>query len=112
MKRSGRLSKKSWSSSRRKPKPGRAFMVRLVCTFSPCATSDIIADDPATLADPTVYIWVLYFLALHYAAAPRSSLGPSPNPVRALDLLQRALNHTPTLPELLMGKAKVSFFHL
>ena len=68
--------------------------------------ADILLDDPSLPVDPTVYLWTLYFLALHYST-PLSPNTPPPNPSRSLDLLQRAIEHTPTLPELLMGKARV-----
>ncbi|PIL27725.1 hypothetical protein GSI_10878 [Ganoderma sinense ZZ0214-1] len=49
--------------------------------------------------DPTEYIWALYFLAQHY-----SFLG---NHKKAIELLDEAIAHTPTLPELYMFKARV-----
>lgn len=57
--------------------------------------------------DPTIYIWILYFLALHHSCGPYSSNSPFPDPERSLTLINRAIEHTPTLPELYMGKAKV-----
>ncbi|KAF8582555.1 N-terminal acetyltransferase A, auxiliary subunit [Ramaria rubella] len=63
--------------------------------------------DPTPLVDPTVHIWILYFLALHYSTRPLSPSTPPPDPAKSLDLLGRAIDHTPTLPELLMGKARV-----
>lgn len=58
------------------------------------------ADTPSdTDTEPTTYLWTLYFLAQHY-----SFLGQF---AKALDLLETALTHTPTLPELYMCKARV-----
>ncbi|KAF8508577.1 NMDA receptor-regulated protein 1-domain-containing protein [Hysterangium stoloniferum] len=57
--------------------------------------------------DPTVHIWILYFLALHYSARPLSPDAPSRDLARSLELLEQAIKHTPTLPELFMGKARV-----
>ena len=49
--------------------------------------------------DPTAYLWTLYFLAQHYSFVSR--------PARALAVLDMALSHTPTLPELYTCKARV-----
>lgn len=54
---------------------------------------------PSTSPDPTYYLWTLFFLAQHY-----SSLGQHE---KALDILHSAMEHTPTLPELCMTKARV-----
>ncbi|KAI0341366.1 N-terminal acetyltransferase A, auxiliary subunit [Trametopsis cervina] len=48
---------------------------------------------------PTTYLWSLYFLAQHYSHISQHE--------RALALLSEALDHTPTLPDLLMLKARV-----
>ena len=48
---------------------------------------------------PTTYLWTLYFLAQHYSFI---SL-----PARSLSLLDVAVTHTPTLPELYTCKARV-----
>ncbi|KIP11893.1 hypothetical protein PHLGIDRAFT_82848 [Phlebiopsis gigantea 11061_1 CR5-6] len=48
---------------------------------------------------PTTYLWTLYFLAQHH-----SHIGEH---ARAIELLDEALSHTPTLPELLMLKGRV-----
>ncbi|GJJ06056.1 hypothetical protein Clacol_000244 [Clathrus columnatus] len=45
--------------------------------------------------------------ALHHSCGPYSSTSPFPDPERSLSLLERAIEHTPTLPELYMGKAKI-----
>ncbi|KAJ7599220.1 NMDA receptor-regulated protein 1-domain-containing protein [Mycena floridula] len=49
--------------------------------------------------DPTVYLWVLYFLAQHY-----SYLGQH---IHALEILELAIAHTPSLPELFTCKARI-----
>lgn len=49
--------------------------------------------------DPTIYLWTLYFLAQHYSCLSR--------PTQALELVDLALSHTPTLPELLTCKARI-----
>lgn len=54
---------------------------------------------PSASSDPTEYLWALYFLAQHY-----SSLGQHG---KSLEILHIALEHTPTLPELYMTKARV-----
>ncbi|KAH0834787.1 NMDA receptor-regulated protein 1-domain-containing protein [Lanmaoa asiatica] len=54
---------------------------------------------PSMSSDPTEYLWALYFLAQHY-----SSLGQHET---TLEILHTAMEHTPTLPELYMIKARV-----
>ncbi|KAG6379644.1 NMDA receptor-regulated protein 1-domain-containing protein [Boletus reticuloceps] len=54
---------------------------------------------PSTSADPTYYLWTLYFLAQHYSSLGRYE--------KALEILHSAMEHTPTLPELYMTKARV-----
>ncbi|KAI0747030.1 NMDA receptor-regulated protein 1a [Daedaleopsis nitida] len=49
--------------------------------------------------DPTMYIWTLYFLAQHHSFLGRHK--------KAVELLDEAVTHTPTLPELYMFKARV-----
>lgn len=56
-----------------------------------CATKDA--------TDPSTYLWTLYFLAQHYSYIGQHT--------HALELLDEALTHTPTLPELYMLKARV-----
>ncbi|KAK7684976.1 hypothetical protein QCA50_011811 [Cerrena zonata] len=48
---------------------------------------------------PTTYLWTLYFLAQHYSFIGQHD--------KSLSLLETALSHTPTLPELFMFKARV-----
>lgn len=52
------------------------------------------ADDDS----PTTYIWTLYYLGLHYSA-----LGDY---TKAKCILETALSHTPTLPELYTASAR------
>ena len=66
----------------------------LLSTLAHPATSPSPPD-----TDPTEYIWALYFLAQHH-----SFLG---NHKKAVELLDEAIGHTPTLPELYMFKARV-----
>ncbi|KIO28822.1 hypothetical protein M407DRAFT_229424 [Tulasnella calospora MUT 4182] len=51
--------------------------------------------------DPTTYVWSLYFLAQHH-----SHVSPT-KPETALHFINTALEHTPTLPELYMIKARI-----
>ncbi|OCH91292.1 NMDA receptor-regulated protein 1a [Obba rivulosa] len=53
----------------------------------------------ASSTEPSTYLWTLYFLAQHYSSLSQHA--------RALSLLDTALMHTPTLPELYMFKARV-----
>jgi hypothetical protein len=55
------------------------------------------------IAPPTSLLWLYYYLALHLAHPTH----PSPDYARSLDLLETALRHTPTLPEIYMAKAMV-----
>lgn len=49
--------------------------------------------------EPSTYLWTLYYLAQHH-----SYLGDH---AKALDILDQAIQHTPTLPDLLMFKGRV-----
>jgi peptide alpha-N-acetyltransferase len=49
--------------------------------------------------DPTVYLWLLYFLAHHYYFCRNSQEG--------LKYIQRAIDHTPTLIDLYTLKGKL-----
>ncbi|GJE86494.1 NMDA receptor-regulated protein 1 [Phanerochaete sordida] len=63
-------------------------------------TQEQPAPDAADAAEPpTTYLWTLYFLAQHH-----SHIGAH---ARALELLDEALAHTPTLPELHMLRGRV-----
>jgi N-alpha-acetyltransferase 15/16, NatA auxiliary subunit len=57
------------------------------------------SSPPNTDEPPTTYLWTLYFLAQHHSFLSR--------PARALSLLDLALQHTPTLPELHTCKARL-----
>ncbi|WVQ74848.1 hypothetical protein IAR50_004455 [Cryptococcus sp. DSM 104548] len=61
-----------------------------------------LAND-GSIAPPTVLLWAYYYLALHLS----HPLNPSPNYTRSLELIDSAITHTPTLPELYMAKAIV-----
>lgn len=61
---------------------------------NPAPTSPPDADEP-----PTTYLWTLYFLAQHHSFLSR--------PARAICLLDIALQHTPTLPEIHTCRARV-----
>jgi N-alpha-acetyltransferase 15/16, NatA auxiliary subunit len=50
-------------------------------------------------ADPSLYVWTLYFLAQHYSFLSQHS--------HALEIVDLAISHTPTLPELYMFKARI-----
>jgi hypothetical protein len=56
-----------------------------------------------SIAPPTTLLWAYYYLALHLS----HPLHPNPSFKRSLDLLEIALKHTPTLPEVYMAKAKI-----
>lgn len=68
---------------------------------------DVVEDLRASLAasqassafEPTQYLWALYFLAQHYSFLRAYG--------KAVDILHVAMEHTPTLPELYMTKARV-----
>lgn len=62
------------------------------------AAREEYARDSPTI-EPTNYLWTLYFLAQHYSYISQ--------PSKALSLLDTALTHTPTLPELHLCKARV-----
>jgi tetratricopeptide (TPR) repeat protein len=57
------------------------------------------ASNQSASVDPTIYLWTLYFLAQHYSYLSR--------PTQALEIVDQALAHTPTLPELLTCKARI-----
>lgn len=61
---------------------------------NPAPISPPDADEP-----PTTYLWTLYFLAQHHSSLSR--------PERAISLLDIALQHTPTLPEIHTCRARV-----
>ena len=55
-------------------------------------------DSTDTSESPTSYLWTLYFLAQHYSHLGQQKL--------ALSILDVALTHTPTLPELHTCRAR------
>ncbi|KAI6134782.1 NMDA receptor-regulated protein 1-domain-containing protein [Pisolithus croceorrhizus] len=55
--------------------------------------------DQASPPEPAEYLWTLYFLAQHYSFLGRHQ--------KALEILNLAVEHTPTLPELYMTRAKL-----
>ncbi|KAF7350445.1 hypothetical protein MVEN_01349700 [Mycena venus] len=68
------------------------------------AQTQFSAAEPSSSAaaaevEPTSYLWTLYFLAQHHSYLKRHT--------QALEILDKALAHTPTLPELHMFKGRV-----
>lgn len=61
--------------------------------------SHLLSSTPSPDADPSTYIWTLYFLAQHFSHISQHD--------KAIDYLDEALSHTPTLPDLLMLKARI-----
>ncbi|KAG6812172.1 hypothetical protein H0H92_004040 [Tricholoma furcatifolium] len=62
--------------------------------FSPSANTPSSSD-----VEPTTYLWTLYFLAQHYSYVGSSK--------KALETIEIALEHTPTLPELHTCKGRI-----
>ncbi|KIK70186.1 hypothetical protein GYMLUDRAFT_150688 [Collybiopsis luxurians FD-317 M1] len=60
--------------------------------------SSAASSSSSSSAEPTTYLWTLYFLAQHYSYLSEH--------VKALELLDLAITHTPTLPELYTCKAR------
>jgi N-alpha-acetyltransferase 15/16, NatA auxiliary subunit len=65
------------------------------------STDDLNGDsDDTTLREPpSAFLWVLYYLAQHFDYLGETS--------RALEYINKAIDHTPTLVELLMTKARI-----
>lgn len=61
------------------------------------------SQETEVISPPTMLLWLYYYLALHLAHPTH----PSADYVRSLDLLDTALRHTPTLPEIYMAQAMV-----
>ncbi|KAJ9115715.1 hypothetical protein QFC20_001042 [Naganishia adeliensis] len=61
------------------------------------------SQETEVISPPTLLLWLYYYLALHLAHPTH----PSPDYARSLDLLETALRHTPTLPEIYMAQAMV-----
>lgn len=55
-------------------------------------------EKASTNVEPTNYLWTLYFLAQHYSFLSQ--------PSKSLELLEIAISHTPTLPELHLARAR------
>jgi peptide alpha-N-acetyltransferase len=68
--------------------------------FLSCLHSNgkLCSEDEGRVA-PSVELWLLHFLAQHYDYMGQTT--------RAMELIDRAIDHTPTLPELYMAKAKI-----
>ncbi|KDR72571.1 hypothetical protein GALMADRAFT_252705 [Galerina marginata CBS 339.88] len=62
------------------------------------ASTSVVPPSAGAETEPTTYLWTLYFLAQHYSYLSQ--------PTKAFSLLETALKHTPTLPELHMCKAR------
>jgi len=60
--------------------------------------SKFTAEDAETQS-PTTFLWTLYYAAQHYAFLGNHAL--------ALTLIDQAINHTPTVVEIVQGKAKI-----
>jgi hypothetical protein len=71
-------------------------------TFPPHASTSTQPNGTGKLEPPTTLLWTLYFLALHYAH-PQSARDIS----RSLALIEQAIEHTPTLVELHLTKARL-----
>ncbi|KAJ3878416.1 NMDA receptor-regulated protein 1-domain-containing protein [Lentinula edodes] len=61
-------------------------------------TPDPSSAPSSTSTEPTTYLWSLYFLAQHYSYLSEYS--------KAMELLDLAIAHTPTLPELYTCRAR------
>lgn len=61
--------------------------------------ASLAASQASSASEPAQYLWTLYFLAQHYSFLRAYG--------KAVDILHVAMEHTPTLPELYMTKARV-----
>ncbi|KAK7036634.1 hypothetical protein VNI00_011567 [Paramarasmius palmivorus] len=66
---------------------------------TPASDPSSSTSPPSPDQEPTTYLWTLYYLAQHYSYLSQHA--------KALSLLDTALLHTPTLPELYMFRARV-----
>jgi len=71
-------------------------------TFPTHTSTSTQPNGTGKLEPPTTLLWTLYFLALHYAH-PQSARDIS----RSLALIEQAIEHTPTLVELHLTKARL-----
>ncbi|KAI5121997.1 hypothetical protein M0805_001830 [Coniferiporia weirii] len=68
--------------------------------YAPSPTSNAANGSAVSPSEPpTTYLWILYFLAQHYSHLKRYSL--------ALPVIDTAISHTPTLPELYACKGRL-----
>lgn len=58
-----------------------------------------LSQSDSDLQDPTVYLWLLYYLANHYLFLR--------NPKSAFEYVNKAIEHTPTLIDLYTLKGKI-----
>ncbi|TFK86666.1 N-terminal acetyltransferase A, auxiliary subunit [Polyporus arcularius HHB13444] len=79
--------------------PEKRAIIELTATSILSTLAHPSTDPCPPGTDPTTYIWTLYFLAQHHSFLGRHK--------QALELLDEAITHTPTLPELYMFKARV-----
>ncbi|KAF9068910.1 NMDA receptor-regulated protein 1-domain-containing protein [Rhodocollybia butyracea] len=70
----------------------------IVETIRKDTTPDPSLASPSPSTEPTTYLWTLYFLAQHYSYLSEYA--------KALELLDLAIVHTPTLPELYTCRAR------
>jgi N-alpha-acetyltransferase 15/16, NatA auxiliary subunit len=72
-------------------------------TLPPPVSTACLPNGTSTKPEPpTTLLWTLYFLAMHYAH-PKSQRDVP----RSLDLIEQAVQHTPTLVELYLAKARL-----
>jgi N-alpha-acetyltransferase 15/16, NatA auxiliary subunit len=81
-----------------------SYLVSLKEKFNfPSIESPSQANGTSTKSEPpTTLLWTLYFLALHYAH-PKSQRDVS----KSLEFIEQAIQHTPTLVELYLTKARL-----
>jgi peptide alpha-N-acetyltransferase len=63
------------------------------------ALNDATASDNTDKEPPSAYMWVMYYLAQHYDRQMQTE--------KAVEAIEAALRHTPTLLELVMLKARI-----
>ncbi|KAH8116094.1 NMDA receptor-regulated protein 1a [Phellopilus nigrolimitatus] len=91
---------KSLYSDSTKQQAIEEIIEELKSTFAPPPASDATNGDTSSDTEPpTTYLWTLYFLAQHHSHLHRYSLASS--------VLDIAIAHTPTLPELHACKGRL-----
>ena len=60
---------------------------------------NVLSDQDEEEQDPTVYLWLLYFFAQHYYFLKDFD--------KALQFINEAIEHTPTVVDLYIVKAKI-----